>query len=685
MNPKDEGKRMKAEIQTKSYFIICSIFFTCFLLLLTSSLSVAWATTITADHMEYFGEDKRHVATGNVRIEDKGAVVTADKAVFHQETSFAEAWGHVIYEDDETLINTEHAEINMDARTGALHNALIYFKKTNFRINGDNVKKIKEDHYYAGSATFTSCDSEGASRAAWCFKGKNVDAVIGKRLTADNVSYRIKGLPVLYSPYLWFPVKTERETGFLFPLFGNSSTKGFQFSPSFFWNIADNRDATIYLDYFTKRGLGTGVEYRYIAPRNKGRWYAYHLKDNELEKDFLELKGIHEQRWGDTAGFLDINYVNETDFYKEYTFRRYMDMSHSTGQDFYKEQLIRSQRFLQSTGEISTPVGNSRLYLLSQYWIDLKDKDAHMPQKLPELGYVMDPAPLGPFMFNLSSGFSNFYRTKEARGQRLDIHPALSHALGDSIRLFQSLSLRETAYKLENDRTLESSPHSENLEYRANASARFIRNYETFTHIVEPSLGYRFIPEANSLPLFDSTELFTRTSVAEASLLNLFSFNKLFLSARLTQPYDLNAAGAANPFLPTRVEAYVRGPFSLKFDISHDFNSGRTEQVNSEIGVKIAEKTTLTTGERFTRKSNIKLYKAGIDSVLTQKWAVHSSVWYDMKGKGLRDSIVRTTYTQQCWAMVFSLSRKPAYELSPAEYSFAVFFELKGLGMFNVL
>ena len=643
------------------------------------------ATTINADHMEYFGEDKRHVATGNVRIEDKGAVVTADKVVFHQETSFAEAWGHVIYEDDETLINTEQAEINMDAKTGALHNALIYFKKTNFRINGDNVKKIKEDHYYAGSATFTSCDSEDASKADWCFKGKNVDAVIGKRLTADNVTYRIKGLPVLYSPYLWFPIKTERETGFLFPLFGNSSTKGFQFSPSFFWNIADNRDATIYLDYFTKRGLGTGVEYRYIEPKNKGRWYAYHLKDNELEKNFLELKGIHEQRSGDIAGFLDINYINEKDFYKEYTFRRYTDMSHSTGQDFYKEQALRSQRFLQSTGELSSPVGNSRLYLLSQYWIDLKDKEAHAPQKLPELGYVMNPTPLGPFMFDLFSGFSNFYRTKETRGQRIDVFPTISYASGDSVRLFQSLSLRETAYNLENDRTFKSSLHSENLQYRANASSRFVKRYETFMHIIEPSLGYRFIPEADSLPLFDSTELFTKTSVAEASLLNTLSFNKASLSVRLTQPYDLNAENTSDHFLPTRLETYLKGPFSLRFDISHDFNNGRTEQINSEIGVRVAEKTTLTTGERFTRRSNIKLYKAGIDSALTQKWAINSSVWYDMKGKGLRDSIVRTTYTQQCWAMVFSLSRKPAYELSPSEYSFTVFFELKGLGMFNVL
>ncbi|WP_333654533.1 LPS-assembly protein LptD, partial [Dissulfurispira sp.] len=367
------------------------------------------------------------MATGNVRIEEEGSVLIADRAVLYQKTSDAEAMGNVIYEDNETFINTERAELNLKTKTGKLYNALIFFKKGNYWVNGDNVSKIKEDHYYADTATFTTCDSESPSKADWCFKGSNVDIMVGKKFTAQNVTYRIKGMPVLYSPYMWAPVKTERETGFLFPVIGNSSTRGFQFSPAFFWAIDENKDATFYLDYYSKRGIGKGIEYRYLDFDDKGRWYIYHLKDKELKKDFYEFKGMHDHRLGDLRGYMDINYVNHEDFYKEYGYKR--------------DQRI--QRFLQSTGEVTIPLQSSRLYLLGQYWVDLKDNSTPVPQKLPELGYVVNPVGIGPLMLTMNLSIANFFRGKETRGQRIDINPTLSYSFGETVPIFQSLSLRE--------------------------------------------------------------------------------------------------------------------------------------------------------------------------------------------------------------------------------------------------
>ncbi len=629
--------------------------------------ALSWAITITADHLEHFKEEDKYVATGNVRIEEEGSVLTADRAVLYQKTSDAEAMGNVIYEDNETFINTERTELNLKTKTGKLYNALIFFKKGNYWVNGDNVSKIKEDHYYADTATFTTCDSESPSKADWCFKGSNVDIIVGKKFTAQNVTYRVKGIPLLYSPYMWAPVKTERETGFLFPVIGNSTRKGFQFSPTFFWAIDENKDATFNLDYYSKRGIGKGIEYRYLDFDDKGKWYIYHLKDRELKKDFYEFKGMHDHRLGDIRGYMDINYVNHEDFYKEYGHKRDM----------------RIQRFLQSTGEISAPLQNARLYLLGQQWIDLKEGHTAVPKRLPEFGYVVNPTSIGPLMFTLNSGLANFYRQREPRGQRIDINPTLSYSFGETVPIFQSLSLRETAYNLKNAPSYNSAPHRETFEYRANALTRFTKRFESFTHVIEPSLSYTFIPETHPLPLFDSTELFDKTSVASLSLYNSLGFKNFSLAASISQSLNFNAGD--RPLSPTTLQASLSGPFTLSFDASYDFNKGKTETMNSGLSVKVADKTNVSIGERYARESKLMQYTAGIDSVLTRRWSVNANVWYDSKGAGLRDSTLKVIYTQQCWMVNVALTRRPGDNTRPPEYSFMVFIELKGIGILKVL
>lgn len=650
--------------------------------------AMSLATIITSDYMEHFKEEDKFVAIGNVKIEKDGTVMYADKAVLYRKTSDAIATGNVIYEDDTALINSERAEVNLDTKTGKLYNALIFMKeqksklqkdaKIGYWIKGEDVQKIKEGHYYASAATFTTCDAKayvgrGAGNSSadkifsagspdWCFKGSNVDLKVGDKLTAYNVTYRVKGMPVLYSPYLWTPIKSKRETGFLFPLIGNSSQKGFQFSPSFFWAIDENKDATFLLDYYAKRGIGKGVEYRYLDFDNKGKWYVYHLKDKELNKTFYEFKGSHEHQLGDIRGFVDINYVNQEEFFKEFAHKRE----------------LRVQRFLQSTGEISLPLRNSRLYLLGQHWIDLQDTNAHVPQKLPELGYIVSTTGIGPLMFYMSSNITNFSREKEASGQRIDINPTLSHSSGDMVQFFQSLSLRETFYNLTNAAPYKSSAHRETFEYRAKALSRFMKRYESFTHIMEPSVSFNFIPETHPMPVFDSTELFDKTSTAAVSLYNSATFKNYSLASNLSQSINFNAGD--RPLSPTSLDIYFSGPFSLSLNMSYSLNTGKTETFNSSISAPLFKWLSLNLNEYYTRASKIMQYSAGISSTVTKNLSLSGNVYYDAKGQGVRDLTLRTVYNEQCWAIDLLFSRKPGYGARPPEYSLLFLINLKGLG-----
>ncbi|HSB52234.1 MAG TPA: LPS assembly protein LptD, partial [Dissulfurispiraceae bacterium] len=343
-------------------------------------------------------------------------------------------------------------------------------------------------------------------------------------------------------------------------------------------------------------------------------------------------------------------------------------------------------RFLQSSGELYVTPGNSRLYLLGQYWVDLSlpEQDTVL-QKLPEVGYAIHPTNLGPFVFTLSSSAANFYRDEGIKGQRLDVFPTISYSFGDAVQLFQSLSVRETAYFLNQDEPFGSSPHRESLEYRANAQMRFVKNYGSVMHIFEPSLEYAFIPHTKDVPLFDSVDLFDRISTLRLTLSNVLSGGGLSLWFRLIQGYDLDPNGPAEPFLPTRFQATVVSPFPLRMDMSYDFNTGKMETFNAETGIRLFDRVTLSVADRYSRTDNVQYYSASAMATVTPRLSLGGSVSYDATGVGLREYVIRSIYNDQCWGVTAAFTRRPPTTTNSADYNFFVMVELKGLAKFRLL
>jgi LPS-assembly protein len=611
-------------------------------------------TIITSDALEYCEETFTYVLKGNVKIQRGDMVIESNEITYNEHTSDIIAVGDVRYNDAEISITASRAELNLETKTGRLYDAEVFHKKDNYHISGKEIEKRGERYYFSSEATFTTCDTPVP---AWCFKGKDVDALIGGRLKARDVSFRIKNIPVLYTPYLWAPILTERQTGFLIPIIDYSNSRGLHLNVPFFWAISENRDATIILDTYTKRGIGEGLEYRYIEPRNiEGRWWLYHIRDIELKKDFYEFRAFHEQRSTEgIGGFLNINFVNEEDFYRE--FNPYLE--------------VRTNRFLESIGEVSLTFLNSRLYLLSQYWIDLIEDLRPAPHKLPELGYIVNPTKAGDFWFSGIAAVSNFWRDEGVYGQRLDIYPKISYKFGREVMVLQSLGLRETAYYLYRHEEDDSSPHREAIEYSIVAHTRLSRIYDPFMHILEPSIGYIFITNSeNTLPLFDSTELFKNTSKIELSLLNRFiNDGGECMVFRISQGFDLNAGD--RPFLPLRLEASLKRPISLRLDVTHDVNKGMFESVNSDLQMKLLGMT-ISAGQRYNEKDDIILYKGSIGLQPYKSMYMEGRLWYDAEEKEVKDITIDVKYISQCWGLKATFIKKPD------DFMVAIMFELRG-------
>ncbi len=621
---------------------------------LSTAFCFAADTVITSDKLEYFGETKKYVATGHATVERGGAVLKSDEIIFHEDTSEAVALGQVRYDDAEASIKAARAEMNLDAKTGTLFDAEVFYKKYNSHISGKEIEKRAEDYYYSPDATFTTC---AGPVPEWCFKGKEVNAVAEKNVIARDATFRIKDLPVLYAPYLWAPLLRERQSGFLIPLASNSTARGVSLTLPFYWAIAENMDATVVLDAYSKRGIGTGVEYRFVQPGGvAGNWWAYHIKDTGLEKDFWEVRGLYENRNpAGLGGYLNVNYVNDKEFYQQFSTRRD----------------IRTLRYLESTGELNLPLSESRLYLLSQYWQDLRGDTSLVPQRLPEAGYVLNYTPVGDFMFSAAMNAANMWRENGPSAERVDIYPRILYSAGKDVVLTQSAALRGTAYSFYKDEGSDDFRQRGAAEYDAVLHTRLYRTYSSFTHVIEPSIRYHFIySSSNDLPLLDSTELFGKTSTIELSVLNrAFAKGSELFAVRLTQPIDTYSG---RPFQPLKLEVTAKSPVPLTMEASYDLYSGSLDTVTSTVSFQ-AFKANFVLGQRYNRKDEIMMFTTYVGFSPFKTVQVAGQAWYDAKGPGLRDVIVDVKYQRQCWGVRFRAVK------SPGDFTMKVLFDLTGI------
>jgi len=631
---------------------LCGVFF---FVLPAYSFAEESGTLITSDSLEYFSETKQYVAKGSVEIKQKDAVITADQIIYGEATSDVIAEGKVYYRDSDTSMKAAKAELNLERKTGRLFDADIFYEKDNYYLSGKEIEKRGEHSYYSSSAFFTTCD---APVPAWCVQGRDVNVVLGESLQAKGASFRIKNVPVLYAPYVWAPILTTRQTGLLMPVVSQSKSRGFGLQVPFFWAISENRDATFVLDTYSKRGIGAGMEYRFIEPGGvKGYGWAYHIRDTELNKDFWEVKGLYENRSADGAGgFLNINFLNEEDFYREYS-------SHLE---------VRTQRYLESTGELNFPLKNSRLYLLSQYWVDLKNDTADVAQKLPEAGYVLNYTRLGSFLASASITAANMWRDGGLSARRLDVYPNLLHSFGKDIVVSQRAAIRATAYSFYQDDPADRAVQRTAFEYDVVGHTRLSRQYGSFLHVIEPSAGYHYIASSeNDLPVFDVAELYKKTSLLELSILNrIITGGTEVATVRLTEGIDTD--NSDRPFLPLKLELASNKGMPIRLEATYNVHTHRFETVNTDLMLSVF-KTYVTLGQTYNRTEDIMVYKAGIAFSPYKRVHFSGSIWYDAKGGGVRDMSATVRYQRQCWGLRLDLNKKPG------DYTMLVMLELAGL------
>ncbi len=618
-------------------------------------------TTIKADNLQHDKQNDIYHLNGHVYIKKDSQTIRADRIDYYKKTETVKAEGNVYYEDEKVIIHSDKADINTRDRTGVLFNPELLFKDDNYRIKASKIVRVNEKEYILYDVKATTCNPPVP---AWCFSSKKAKLKIGDTLRASNVTFRVKDIPVLYTPYMIAPVQTERKSGLLFPTIGANSKNGILWRQPFYLVISDNRDATFYLDLQGRKGLGEGIEYRYIE-RNlgEGNVWLYHIKDKEKGTHYIEFSSEHMlSKPKGLTGFLKINLINKKDFYKEFS---------------HKVQAW-SSRFLSSTGQIAYSNSNYQAYLDARFWQELRSEHqtGEVHQQLPEAGFYLYPRKIKSVYLSMKTALSSLYSVDSSRVYRFDIYPELRHSTGNIIRLSQTLGIRETAYWITNTDQYPDSQSRTSFDYNISLKTVFSKNYSIFRHIIEPELSYTFIPQINKdIPVIDPVDLYNRVSLINMRLNNYF-YNKstLVASIRLSQPYNFHQGD--RPFQPLRLQLRLFNPIDLKTELTYSSGSGHIEKANVELSLNIMG-AALSVSQRYSRPFEILYYTGSVSIPVTKRIGLTTTAWYDAKGEGINNYTIGVSYNSQCWGV------KLTYDKKPGEYSFYLLIQLKGLGELN--
>jgi hypothetical protein len=187
-----------------------------------------------------------------------------------------EATGNVVFTDANGIIAAERVEFDLTNGTGVFHGATGIMSMGKFAnpgqfagqdpdvyFYGETIEKLPDRKYRITKGAFTTCVQP---EPRWELTSGSVDITLDDHAFARGTVLRVKGVPLLYLPVMYYPLQeSQRATGFLLPTYGTSTYKGQAISNGFFWAMGRSRDLTLMHDWFTRSGQGFGGEYRYIA------------------------------------------------------------------------------------------------------------------------------------------------------------------------------------------------------------------------------------------------------------------------------------------------------------------------------------------------------------------------------------------------------------------------------------
>lgn len=258
--------RKKSLIQIRIFILALLFMGTSWGRNLVGSIQDVTEIQVIAQYKEKKGEMLFLQGMVEIHYKAKNIKLFADHITMNTETKDVVAEGNVVLQMAEETISAQSLSVNLDSTEGMLQEVYGMMQPSIF-YEAETLERKNEGLYQFKKARITSC-TQPVPR--WNFSSSKANFRKNDYVEMWNAVLRIKKVPVFYFPYMRYPLHKERATGFLIPQLGYNGRKGLTYTQGFYWAIRRNMDATLNLDYYSARGVGGGLEYRYLFPKGTG-------------------------------------------------------------------------------------------------------------------------------------------------------------------------------------------------------------------------------------------------------------------------------------------------------------------------------------------------------------------------------------------------------------------------------
>ena len=556
---------------------------------------------ITADKLSTTDGTSQIEATGSVEVKRDLTTLKADEVRVNPTTQDVEAKGKVTVDDPEWKVKSaDSLQMNMEQEIGEIRNGDLFLENGHVSMSGSRFQKLGGQSYQVDDGFFTTCLCETGA-PSWKFYAEQMNLDLEGVGTVKNGWFYVFDVPVLYVPYGVFPIKTERQTGFLFPQVGQSTKDGFRYLQPFYWAISKSTDSTVSFDLETRTRYGFLGELRTKIDRDSdfridGSYFNETWRKNadaDVVDKTIANPTIPQDRWSIIGGhryftgndwltFSDIAAYSDTLFTRELVDR--FDLPGNI------ESNIRRSRFGKSSFGTFRNWGDTFLKGEYAFYQDFIQNQSTTMQRSPEIEFWgRHFLPNFPLEFRWRGQGINYWRSQGVNasrpqtgdGLRWDLRPeaVLPFRLGSRFYGAVSAAPRATLYHLYSPPPAGSSDHNvsrELVELRWNVGTALSRVFafnglglSRIKHVLEPEISYLFIPGVNqsNIPIMDEVDRINRRNVFTFALTNRF-WGKVI--SGLAPPPDESGVESLTPFVGD-----VRQMASIRLAMSYDINAAR--------------------------------------------------------------------------------------------------------------
>ncbi|MCC7328232.1 MAG: LPS-assembly protein LptD [Burkholderiales bacterium] len=514
------------------------------------------AVYLRSDRLEGIA-DKHIEASGKVELRTRSETVLAEWLRYDITDDEIWAKGDVTLRRGLDWISGPEVKYKRDREIGWFDQPRFYMSENGGTGDAKEIRFAGPDLYEATNAEYTTCI---APNRDWYLRSDEIEVDRRRNVgTARGASVHFLGVPIMYTPWLEFPLSNERKSGFLTPTIGSTQTRGFEVSTPYYFNLAPNYDATLTPRIMTRRGLLLAGQGRYLFDVAAGETIAEVVPDDRVTGDTRwAFSWRHNQQllpW--LGGYVNYNRVSDATYLA----------------DFSDSVAVTSQKTLAQEAGFIANHGPFSMLVRVQSFQTLQDPNpeaAVVPpyNMLPQVRARLTDTDWLGLTWDGTAEYVQFSQSAlDPTGTRASIYPA-AHWMRQGSAWYVDVRAGLAAWHYDLD---ESIPGVANGRAdvtvpvtSVDAGLVFERDWsifgKSFVQTLEPRAMYTYIPyrEQNQLPVFDTVQ-------DDFNFTQLFSENRFIGGDRVGDTHQLAVA------VTTRLLEPATGAEQLRLAVGQRF------------------------------------------------------------------------------------------------------------------